>query len=107
MARTRIMYIESKAGGLANAGRIGRVAFSKSGLSLAYGGRTLHRLKGGGFKANYADDVTGEHFWISGPRRDGADGLYDRKTLPADVDADVAEEYWREIRGQRRTDVAA
>jgi hypothetical protein len=101
-ARTRIMYVECKSGGLANPGRIGRVAFSKSGATLSYGGRRFQSLKGRGSKANYFDLESGEAFWISGPRRDGADGLYGRLTQAEDVDADVSDAYWRDIRGRRR-----
>lgn len=96
--RSRIMYIEDKSGGLDAVGRIGRVTFSKTGATLSYAGRTFQSLKGAGFKANFYDVATGEHFWISGPRRDGADGLYGRITQAADVDSDVAEVYWRDIR---------
>ena len=99
--KTRIMYIECKAGGLDNVGRIGRVTFSKSGKSLSYGGQTFHSLGGQGFKANYADEE-GVEYWISGPRKDGADGLYGRVTVDADVDEDVREEYWRDIRSPQR-----
>lgn len=98
MPRTRIMYIEDKSGGLEGPGRIGRVTFSKTGATLRYGGREFQSLKGTGFKANYFDVKTGERFWISGPRRDGADGLYGRITQAADVDDDVAEAYWRDFR---------
>ena len=97
--RGRIMYIENKSDGLANAGRIGRVAFSKTGATLRYAGREFQSLKGSGFKANYFDVESGEHYWVSGPRRDGADGLYGRITQAEDVDVDVAEAYWRDIRG--------
>ena len=96
--RSRIMYIEDKSGGLDAVGRIGRVTFSKTGATLSYAGRTFQSLKGAGFKANFYDVATGEHFWISGPRRDGADGLYGRITQAADVDPDVADVYWRDIR---------
>lgn len=99
--RTRIMYIEDKSGGLTGPCRIGRVSFSKTGATLYYGGRSFKSLKGCGYKANYFDEATGEQFWISGPRRDGADGLYGRITQPEDVDADAAEAYWRDIRGWR------
>ncbi|MGA0604045.1 hypothetical protein ACO2Q3_25295 [Caulobacter sp. KR2-114] len=93
------MYIEDKSGGLVGPCRIGRVTFSKTGATLRYGGRSFQSLKGHGFKANYIDIDSGRIFWISGPRRDGVDGLYGRITQPQDVDADVAEEYWRQIRG--------
>lgn len=96
--RTRIMYIENKSEGLTGPCRIGRVQFSKTGATLYYGGRSFQSLKGLAFKANYIDIETGQHFWISGPRKDGADGLYGRVTQPEDVDADVAEEYWLKMR---------
>jgi hypothetical protein len=37
-------------------------------------------------------------YWISGPRKDGADRLYPNSTRPIEVDADVRDEYWREVR---------
>tara|TARA_B100001179_G_C18497302_1_gene362681 strand:+ start:198 stop:482 length:285 start_codon:yes stop_codon:yes gene_type:complete len=93
------MYIEDKSEGLDGPARIGRVTFSKSGRSLSYGGRTFQSLNGGGFKANYFDVETGNHFWISGPRKDGADRLYGG-SKPVEIDDDVASEYWRDIRGE-------
>lgn len=100
MTRSRIMYIEDKSTGLNGPARIGRVAFNRTGKSLAYRGRTFQSLKGQGFKANYFDIETGERFWISGPRKDGRDRLYDGSALPVEIDEDVAEEYWRDIRGK-------
>ena len=97
--KTRIMYIEDKSGGLNGPARIGRVTFSKSGRSLHYGERTFQTLSGTGFKANYFDVDTGDQFWISGPRKDGRDRLYDGSTKPVEIDNDVSDEYWRDIRG--------
>ena len=37
---------------------------------------------------------------FSGSRKDGRDRLYNKSTLPVEIDADIAEEYWREIRGR-------
>jgi hypothetical protein len=96
--RTRIMYIEDKSAGLTGPARIGRVSFSKTGRTLYYGARTFQSLKGAGFKSNYYDVETGEEYWISGPRTDGADRLYGEGT-PVDIDEDVREEYWTSIRG--------
>jgi hypothetical protein len=110
--KPRIMYIENKGGeivkrpcytdqliegGLTGPARIGRVTFSKTGATLRYQGRSLQSLKGGGFKSNYFDIETGEHFWISGPKRNGEDALY-ATNIPAEIDDDVREEYWTEIR---------
>jgi hypothetical protein len=95
----RVMYIECKAGCLTGAGRIGRVTFSKTGRTLHYRGQRFQSLKGAGFKSNYYDLDTGEDYWISGPKRRGGDALYGGST-PIEIDEDVREEYWRDIRRQ-------
>jgi hypothetical protein len=98
------MYIENKSAqppgqrGIRGPACIGRITFSKSGKSLHYRGKTLQSLKGSGFKANYFDVETLEHYWISGPKRNGADGLYGSRPTP--IDEDVREEYWVVIRKQ-------
>ena len=91
-----------RSGGLNGPARIGRVVISKSGQSLHYGGRRFKRLGGQGFKANHFDVETGDHFWISGPRKDGRDRLYPQSRLAIEIDPDVEEEYWREVRGSAR-----
>ncbi len=97
MTSSRIMWIEQKSGdGLAGPARIGRVMFSKTGRSLYYKGRKFQSLKGQGFKANYYDTETLEHYWISGCKRSGGDALY---TTPVEIDDDVGAEYWTDIRG--------
>ena len=95
--RTRIMYIESKAGGLVGPARIGRVSYSKTGCTIYYAGNEFQSLKGRGFKSNYREINTGDEYWISGPRRDGADSLY-KTNIPTEIDEDVREEYWTAIR---------
>lgn len=90
----RIMYIEFKGDGLAGTARIGRVSFSQMGSTLYYGGREFRSLKGG-YKANYFDVATGEQYWISGCKKRGGDRLYPGEI---DIDDDVREEYWIEIR---------
>ena len=97
--KSRIMYIESKAGGLVGPARIGRVTFSKTGATLYYAGKSFQSLKGSGFKSNYFEVETGEPYWISGPRKDGQDSLYATNVAP-EVDEDVRDEYWSKIRGQ-------
>jgi hypothetical protein len=98
--RSRIMYIESKAEGLNGPARIGRVTFNKTGRTLYYKGQSFQSLKGHGFKANYRETETGEQYWISGPRRDGLDRLYGKSASVVEIDDDVREEYWVEIRKQ-------
>lgn len=95
--KSRIMYIESKSGGLTGPARIGRVTFSKTGATLYYGQKAFRSQKGSGFKSNYFDVETGEPYWISGPRKDGSDALYATHARPA-IDNDVWDEYWSKIR---------
>lgn len=74
MGRQRIMYIENKSGenDLIGDARIGRMTFSKSGKSIHYKGLTFETLSGTGFKANYFDVETGDHYWISGCKKNGS-----------------------------------
>jgi hypothetical protein len=95
--KTRIMYIESKANGLCGPARIGRVSFSKTGATIYYRGKAFQSLKGRGFKANYFEVESGEHYWISGPKKNGQDQLYPTST-PVEIDEDAQEEYWSQIR---------
>ncbi|MEM7235332.1 MAG: 1-deoxy-D-xylulose-5-phosphate synthase [Planctomycetota bacterium] len=94
MSRTTIMYLQ-RGGGLAPAGRIGRVRFSKTRKTIYYGGRRFQTLAGRGYKANYVEVATGEEYWISGCRRDGNDPLY---SGIVEIDDDVREEYWIQVR---------
>lgn len=101
--KTRIMYIKEKSG-LTGPGKIGRVTFSKSGKSIKYKDKELHSLKGYGYKANYYDinsynpDQDGyDYYWVSGCKKDGQDTLYPGII---EIDEDVREEYWIEIRNQ-------
>jgi hypothetical protein len=95
--KTRIMYIECKAGELTGPARIGRITYSKTGATIYYRDREFRSLKGAGFKANYYDVETREEYWISGPRKDGRDALY-KTNIATEIDEDVAEEYWTHIR---------
>ena len=94
--KSRIMYIESKSGGLTGPARIGRVMFSKTRATIYYRGKAFQKQDG--FKSNFVDVETGNVYWISGPRKDGRDALYATHVAPA-VDADVHVEYWSTIRG--------
>lgn len=87
------MYIQR--GG--NAGRIGRVRLSKIARTLYYGELVLESLAGRGYKANYIDLSTSETYWVSGPRKDGQDTLYPGLV---EIDEDVIEAYWRDVRGE-------
>jgi hypothetical protein len=91
------MYIEYKGDGISGPARIGRVTYSKTGRSLYYRGKRFSSLAGRGFKSNYREVETGEEYWISGCKKDGTDALY---STTVEIDEDVREEYWSEIRGK-------
>lgn len=95
--KSRIMYIERKAESLNGPARIGRVTFSKTGQTLEYQGKKFQKARG--YKWNYFDIETGDHYWISGPKKDGQDRLYRGSTLPVEIDEDVRDEYLKKIRG--------
>jgi hypothetical protein len=92
LARSRIMYMEDKSQGLDGPARIGRVYSSKTGSTLYYRGKRFRSLKGTGFKANYFEIESGNHYWISGPRKDRNDRLYGGHRNVV-VDDDIADEY--------------
>ena len=89
--RSRIMYFESKADGLMGPAVIGRVYSSKSGKTLYYKGLRFQSLKGEGWKANYEVE-SGDHYWISGPRKDENNRLYGGNK-DVSIDRDVLDEY--------------
>lgn len=95
--KSRIMYVENKSKGLSGPARIGRVKFSKTGRTLYYQDKSFQSLCGKGFKANYFEIETGDHYWISGCKRDGSDRLFGER-VPVEIDDEVREEYWSEIR---------
>ena len=93
LSRSKIMYIESKADGFEGPAVIGRVYFSKSGKTLYYKGLKFQSLKGAGFKANYFETESGDHYWISGPRKDQNDRLYGGNS-DVQIDDDIRSEYF-------------
>ncbi len=99
LSRSKIMYIEEKSSGLEGDARIGRVYLSKSGKTLYYRGLRFQSLKGSGFKANYFETESGDHYWISGPRKDQNDRLYGGNSGGV-VDSDVKDEYLQLIKNQ-------
>jgi hypothetical protein len=72
----------------------------QDGRTPYYRGQKFQSLKDAGFKSNYYCVETGEDYWISGPKRRGGDALYGGST-PIEIDDDVRDEYWRDIRRQR------
>lgn len=91
-AKRRVMYIENKDGDLDGASaRIGRVEFSKSGLTIHYRGRKLRRSKERGISGNYFDEETGEEYWVSGVKKRGSNTHW-AQFVEVAVDEDAKEE---------------
>lgn len=98
--KRRVMYVENKAGDIDGVpGRIGWVAFSRSGLTVYYRGRTLRRLRGGGMSGNYIDVQTHEEYWVSGVKKNGQDAHW-ASAARVEVDQDAAAEYQRLLAGR-------
>ncbi len=78
--------------------RIGRVGFSKTGRTLYYAGRELTGMG----QPWYRDAQTGEQFHVQHARADGLDRSEGRKRggFLVEIDEDVCEEYWTEVRGE-------
>jgi hypothetical protein len=95
----RVMWIEYKGdnNGIVGPARIGWAGVREKGKCLEYGQQRFRTLRGAGFKSNYYDIETQEHYWISGCRKDGRDALY---STVVEVDEDALEEYWIKIRNQ-------
>jgi hypothetical protein len=89
------MWIEHKGDSLIGPARIGWAKISQHGKRIEYGGKIFRSLHGRGFKTNYYDLETGEHYWISGCHKDGRDALYGTTVV---IDEDALEEYWLNIR---------
>jgi hypothetical protein len=96
LSRSKIMYVENKSFGLEGEARIGRVYFSKSRKTLYYRSMKFQSLKGRGNKSNNFDIATGEHYWLSGPRKDQDNRLYGGNRN-VQIDSDIYEEYQRYI----------
>ena len=94
---SRIMYIEFKGPGIVGPGRIARVRFNRTKRTIFYKDQIFRRIVGGGFKANYIEESSGDPYWISGPKANGDDRMYGSQT-PVPIDDDIREEYWLKIR---------
>lgn len=92
------MYVECKASGDRGRARICRVRLSKSGRTIYLGGLSLVSLRGSGIRGNYIDKKTGIEYWVSGPKKNGQDRHW-AGGGDVRVEADVVDEYWRDIRG--------
>ncbi len=98
--KSRIMYVELKTGHSDNGpARIGRVEWNRTGKTLSYDGSKFRSLKGSGVGGNYFDIETREQYWISGCKKKGED-RHRCGYGPVEIDDDVREEYWTEVRNQ-------
>ncbi|MDO1451683.1 hypothetical protein Q0590_35750 [Rhodocytophaga aerolata] len=92
--KARIMYIENKETGEA---RIGRVSFSRTYNRVYYKNKILQRAGSQKIRGNFYDVETKEEYWVSGCKKRGGDNHWAER-VPIQIDEDVAEEYWSQIR---------
>jgi len=89
------MWIEYKGDGLVGPARIGWATVKDRGKRIDYDGRSFRALRGEGFKANFYETESREHYWISGCRKDGRSALYN---TDVEIDQDALEECWVNVR---------
>jgi hypothetical protein len=84
--------------------KINRKEFSRKGAKaqrkIQDGWHNYSRhVRGGGqgIGANYFEVETGDEHWVSGPTKNGQDRHW-AGGGPVQIDEDVAEEYWNEVR---------
>ena len=72
--KTQLTYIELKSG-YSHSGPawIGLVEFSKTGQTVYFDNKALKKLKIPSHVANYYDIETGDEYWVSGVKQNGAD----------------------------------
>ncbi len=100
---SRVMYIENKEGLLEGThARIGWVAFSKSGRTIYYKGRSLTAIGGRGIRDNFMDAETHEEFWVSGVKQRGTN-VHPAESASVVVDDDAKQEYARLRAGAQPT----
>ena len=98
MRQGQLIYIEHKTGqGDAGPAWIGRAVLSKSGRTVYFTGQAFKRSGGQGISGNYSCLETGDEYWISGVKREGADRHWAGHG-PVMIDILVVEEYL-EFRG--------
>ena len=69
-----LKYIELKSGYSDNGPAwIARVAVSRSGRTVYFNAKALKRASGGLISGNHYDIETGEEYWVSGVKKNGAD----------------------------------
>ncbi|WP_176635629.1 hypothetical protein [Arthrobacter wenxiniae] len=88
----RIMYVHLKAGCEIGRGLawIARVRLSKTWRTAYFRDSALCRVTGhalANHEANFFDSVTGDEYWIPGPKRDRTDGRYSNGQPSIDTDA--------------------
>ncbi len=94
MNLTKIMWIEPSHCHSESA-RIGRVKVLEDGNVLQYREKIFYQLKKKNLEVNYYDANIKNKYWISECSQNGSDAIY---VIKAEIDDDVREEYWLQIR---------
>ena len=74
MSGRSLLYVEDKSGELHRGDAwIVLARTSRSGRTVYFGPRALHRVSGGAGRGNHVCAESGAVFWVSGPKREGGD----------------------------------
>jgi hypothetical protein len=91
-AKKRLMYVENKEGLIDGfPARIGWVTFSKTGKSVYYRGKELHKTTQA-VRGNFFDALTHEEYWVSGVKKRGSNAHY-AESISVVIDDDAKDEY--------------
>ena len=94
----RLKYVELKSGYNDDGPAwIGYAAFSKSGQTVYFDGKSLKKMKTPGIFANYYDLETDEEYWISGIKKNGCDRHWAGKGKIL-IDEKAVDDYLKEVK---------
>lgn len=103
MSKQKLMYIELKSGhGNSGPAWISHVAFSKSGRTIYFNGKSLKRSINGGIAGNYYELGSGDEYWVSGVKKKGTNRHWAGSGM-IQLDINVVGEFLRHV-GQEVSD---
>ena len=102
MPQGKLVYVELKTGcNDSGPAWIGRARFSKSGRTVYFNNHALKRHQG--YSSNHYDLETGDQYWVSGVKKDGADRHW-AGSGKIKIAADVVDEYLAVVDAEKLDD---
>jgi hypothetical protein len=99
--KPELRYIELKTGHTDNGPAwIGLAEFSKSRQTVYFNGQAFRNIGGAGIGGNFVDIESGDEYWISGIKKDGADRHW-AGTGKIKIDRNVVELYLSIVKSKK------